>query len=430
MILGGKIRSGDTNLAFVYNLKNNTYSYSKEMLSERVLQKGFESKHNQTIYMLGGDSQHTSEKTQRKNDYLNWKWEKFNPNIAVKDQLKQFAHSQENVIIPSSNEIISYSESFLPLEILHVLFGNDCEPFIAIINATKRTINMKPVPNPIRLYGYQGTTLFSPGKYFICGGLFYSRKKISKDAFIYDVATHTAKKCRKMQGMRYTMNVVAKNDKVYVIGGRSYGNDNEGIVNTCEEYDILSDSWRSIAPLNRKRCTAMSFLIEDTIYIAGGYNGNAIRETSFESYNDTSNIWNFLAVELNEPLEGSRALSYQNKLLILGGRNKLGDSNSCLLYDFTFGIDTMHLENTFRMVKKKCLHKTIQLDGHILIFGGENFTLNKFIEYIYVGKEKNPTVVIIEPKNIPYSLIELSNKLTDSFKNILKDPKLQKYSFA
>lgn len=428
MILGGKIRSGDTNLVYIYNLQTENYSYAKEMLHERVLQKGFDDKKNNYIYILGGDTQHTCEKVRRDPDVLDWRWESINMNLSMKEQIKQCSYSQETVIIDYVYEgAINNNNIILPMERIHVLFGTDCEPFIAIFNIDKAKIFFKPVPNPLRLYGYQAVAQISPYKYFICGGLFYSRKKISKDAFIYDVLSHKVLKCQKMQAVRYTMNIVAKNNSIYVLGGRTYGGDQEGILDNCECFDLSINQWKNIASLNRKRCTAMSFVINDAIYIAGGYNGNIIREKSFETYNETNNIWLFLGVELSEPLEASRTLLYENKVVLLGGRNKQGDSNSCFVYDFSFGIDTMHLESTKRMVNKKCLHKTLQFERHIMIFGGENFNSSKFIEFI--GVETNAEL-IVEPKNVPHSLVDLAGIINESLKKRIKDSKMLKYSFV
>ena len=427
MVFGGKIRSGDSNMVYIYNLKSQTYSYGKEMLNERVLQKGFESQITNFIYMIGGDTQNSVEKVKRAQNNLGWEWLKVPSNSPLKEQIKQFAHSQYSVIVPSGPEISNFNENFSNEEKKNVLFGTDCEPFILIIDVNRSEMTFKPVPNPLRLYGYQGVTkLQKNGSYFICGGLFYSRKKISRDAYIFDAATHSVVKCQKMIGMRYTMNIIAKDDKVYVIGGRSYGGDNEGILNTCEYYDLNKNVWNVIAPLNKKRCTAMSFLINNVIYIAGGYNGNVLRETSFETYNESNDVWNFLGVELNEPLEASLVLNFENKILFLGGRNKSGDSQSCMVYDYSFGIDTMHLESTCKLTNKKCLHKSIGFEKHILLLGGEKFEQDKFVEF--VGITKNGAIII--GPFVPSNLKEFAGKVNERLGKTLKDPKMQKYGFA
>ena len=430
MIFGGKIRSGDTNLVYTYNMFNQTYSYTKEMLGERVLQKGFESQINKCIYMIGGDTQNTIEKVKRNANNTSWEWTKVPMNLPLKEQIKQFAHAQTSVIVPYSEKSPFYSEMFLPGDKKHFLFGTDCEPFIAVLDVNKNEIRFKPVPNPLRLYGYQGIVPLNQGKYFICGGLFYSRKKISRDAFIYNAFNHTVQKCQKMIGMRYTMNVISKDEKIFVIGGRSYGGDNEGILDTCECFEIAKNEWKVIAPLKKKRCTAMSFVIDNIIYIAGGYNGNVLRETSFESYNEIDNVWNYLGVELSEPLEASLVLSFENKILFLGGRNKIGDTNHCLLYDYTFGIDTMHLEASYQLMNKKCLHKRIMFEKHILLLGGEKFEQGKFSEFVSYENKKSTIEIMIDPKNVPQNLISFSGMVLEKLSKTLKDPKLQKYGFV
>lgn len=77
----------------------------------------------------------------------------------------------------------------------------------------------------------------------------------------------------KMLGVRYTMNIVYLKNYVYVLGGRSYGSDSEGILQSCERFNLELKSWDVIAPMNYSRCTAMSFVIDNRIYIAGGYKG-------------------------------------------------------------------------------------------------------------------------------------------------------------
>jgi len=431
MVFGGKIRSGDSSMVYSYNLKTETYSYGKEMLCDRVLQKGFESEINNFIYIVGGDAQNTIEKVKRGKDSLSWEWMKVPTNLTLKDQIKQFAHSQSSVIISTGVELVNYKENFGQGEKKSVLFGTDCEPFILILDAIRSELRFKPVPNPLRLYGYQGVTKLQNGSYFICGGLFYSRKKISRDAFIYDPANHSVIKCQKMIGMRYTMNIISKDQKVFVIGGRSYGGDNEGILNTCECFDINKNEWKVISPLNKKRCTAMSFLINNVIYIAGGYNGNVLRETSFESYNEIYDSWIFLGVELIEPLEASLVVGFENKILFLGGRNKAGDSQLCLVYDYTFGIDTMHLESTNKLVNKKCLHKSIIFDKYILLLGGEKFDFEKFVEFVgYNLASQSNLEIAMGQKNVPQHLKDFSAKICEKVGQSLKDSKMQKYGFA
>lgn len=74
--------------------------------------------------------------------------------------------------------------------------------------------------------------------------------------------------------------------------------------------------------------------------------GDMNRETSFEVYNEYENIWSFISVDLPEPMEAAIPLVMDDvkRIFFIGGRNKQGDTDSISIYDFTFGIDTLHLE--------------------------------------------------------------------------------------
>lgn len=76
-----------------------------------------------------------------------------------------------------------------------------------------------------------------------------------------------------------------------MIGGRRYGPDNLAVVANCERLDTRSLTWKNIAPLNEPRCTSMQFLVNDKIYVAGGYYVNGERLRSIEAYDEERNVW-------------------------------------------------------------------------------------------------------------------------------------------
>lgn len=66
-----------------------------------------------------------------------------------------------------------------------------------------------------------------------------------------------------MNQIRYTFPLVKKNNFVYAIGGRVYGDDNVSLLNKCERYDIETNKWNSIADMNVNRCTCTAFIFKD-----------------------------------------------------------------------------------------------------------------------------------------------------------------------
>lgn len=131
-------------------------------------------------------------------------------------------------------------------------------------------------------------------RYFLCGGLFFSRKKISKSAFIYDSRNNSAEKLKKMKSYRYTTNIILKNNYIFVLGGRAYGEDQSGILKTCEKFNLNTMKWESMADMNTPRCTGMVFLLEGLIYIAGGYRGSSFYFLTFILF-----YFNFIVLYLN-----------------------------------------------------------------------------------------------------------------------------------
>ena len=59
---------------------------------------------------------------------------------------------------------------------------------------------------------------------------------VSKNALIFDASKNTVKKIHKMNEERYTFPTFIKGNYVYVIGGRTYGEDNVAIKKQCERY--------------------------------------------------------------------------------------------------------------------------------------------------------------------------------------------------
>ena len=49
----------------------------------------------------------------------------------------------------------------------------------------------------------------------------------------------------------------------------------------------------------------MASIIENKVYIVGGYSGNDIRLSSFECYDEINNVWEIMGIYLEEPVEAS-----------------------------------------------------------------------------------------------------------------------------
>lgn len=67
------------------------------------------------------------------------------------------------------------------------------------------------------------------------------------------------------------MAVVAMPDGIYAIGGY----DGAKYLATIERYDLITETWSPVKPMNVARCTLSAVASSDYqyIYVLGGYNG-------------------------------------------------------------------------------------------------------------------------------------------------------------
>ncbi len=78
-------------------------------------------------------------------------------------------------------------------------------------------------------------------------------------------------------------------NKLYSLGGRTYGEDEQAILDYCECYDFDENYWEMIAPMQERRCSGFCFIYHNFIYVAGGYTGHLTRNPYFEKYDIENN---------------------------------------------------------------------------------------------------------------------------------------------
>jgi hypothetical protein len=86
--------------------------------------------------------------------------------------------------------------------------------------------------------------------------------------------------------------------------------------NGCEKYDPALNTWSSFPPFMTARFEFGAAVVLDKIYIAGGWDGTTPL-SSVEMFNVTA--WSFLSSSLAQPRRFCAAISFQNKLVVLGG---------------------------------------------------------------------------------------------------------------
>ena len=121
----------------------------------------------------------------------------------------------------------------------------------------------------------------------------------------------------------------AFNGKLYIFGGCLRAITGEGGTTNVWEFDPVADSYRALAPLPVKRCSAIAETVNGKIYVIGGLepleNGQGTRVTGRnEMYDPATNTWTE-----RSPMPTSRDHAFSgvvnNKIYVIGGRIGAGN---------------------------------------------------------------------------------------------------------
>jgi N-acetylneuraminic acid mutarotase len=181
-----------------------------------------------------------------------------------------------------------------------------------------------PFPHPEEeLYG----TVVN-GKWYVLGG-FGIGGNAPGLVFEYDPATDRWTQKKDMPVHVHHQAQTDYNGKLYVFGGCLKGISGEGGTQNAWEYDPVADSWRALAQMPVKRCSAIAEQVAGKIYVIGGLepmeNGQGTRVSGRnEMYDPASDTWTS-----RSPMPTTRNHAFSGavngKIYVIGGR--LGAGN-------------------------------------------------------------------------------------------------------
>ncbi|XP_054158233.1 kelch-like protein diablo [Oppia nitens] len=123
------------------------------------------------------------------------------------------------------------------------------------------------------------------------------------------------------------LSLISYDSKLYAIGGQ---NNIIGNLNTVETYDLQTNQWKTIAPMNIIRHYHDATIIQNTIYVCGGENGNYFK--SCEYYSPNTDKWHF-AKPMSQERCGLALVAYEGFIYAIGGQNGNDSYNSMERYN-------------------------------------------------------------------------------------------------
>ena len=369
LIFGGKLNYGNSRNVWLYNLEKQTVLNRKPLCNDNILSKHFVS--GNSLYLLGENPINNFFVENYKIDSM----ELSSHNLSLPphhslEKFKQYNFNPQQINLPylvENEEIIPSFKDY------NIIFGTDAEPFQLELNGRTGDIAVKAIPLSLKLRNFQACCRIDANRVLFAGGINISFQRISSKSYIYDLKQRTVTKLSDMRRMRYTFPLIYKDNYVYAIAGRDYGEDKNAIFSDCERYNLTMDTWERVPSLNIKRCTTNAFIYKERIYVAGGFLATGKRANSIEVLNEKKNRWELLGILLPLPLEAAVLIKSENEVIFLSGRGDKGDTNGKYVFRNEKGdLDEMCTLSD-KMVKEGCLNKLVHVRDKFIVFGGNDF---------------------------------------------------------
>ena len=119
-------------------------------------------------------------------------------------------------------------------------------------------------------------------------------------------------------------------NKVYVLGGNDSSGPMRNILKSVEVYDVVSDAWSSLAPMQEARERAAAVHVQSGLYVCGGASSDHMLTPSAEVYHTSG--WERIA-DLPTPRSGLGLVALGSKLFACGGESEWRTQDTVEIYD-------------------------------------------------------------------------------------------------
>ena len=155
------------------------------------------------------------------------------------------------------------------------------------------------------------------GKIYVAGGCGFGNP--CSNVTVYDIATNTWDNLPNLLLPNWSSTAQIVGDDFFVLGG----NPN---VNTCQKYNIPTNSWSFCEDLPTGREHSSSAVFDNKIYVINGRGGDIGDTTANEVYDPISDSWQILA-DKPTGMSGGWGGVFNNKIYVIGGGSPLTAAN-------------------------------------------------------------------------------------------------------
>ncbi len=223
--------------------------------------------------------------------------------------------------------------------------------------------------------GHPAIALANNGKIVVFGGSYFSTLYASVEAYDLTANSWTVKTSMS-EPRQYMGAATAPNGKIYVIGGEN----NSNVLNIVEEYDPETDTWATKASMPTARYSLGVVMASNgKIYAIGGC--NSINFSGFlatvEEYDPVTNIWKTKASMPSAICDIGIAATDDGKIYTFGGYN--GSFLKTVL-EYNTSTDTW-ITKANMPIDRHNLAVSVASNGKIYTFGGGDWEDSTVMEY-------------------------------------------------
>jgi N-acetylneuraminic acid mutarotase len=169
------------------------------------------------------------------------------------------------------------------------------------------------------------------GKLYILGGCLrqISGEGATTNAWEYDPVADSYKAIAPIPGKRCSAQAEEVGGKIYLIGGLEPLENGMGtrVSGRNQMYDPATNTWTERSPMPTSRNHAFSGVVGGKIYVIGGRIGAGnVPATSnidvVEEYNPATNLWGVVKQRMPTPRSGGGAATYNGKIYVSGGEQQ------------------------------------------------------------------------------------------------------------
>lgn len=178
-------------------------------------------------------------------------------------------------------------------------------------------------------------------KIYCIGGLIANRIPMRSSSVtgaieVYDPATDTWEVKKPMPTPRTQLEANVVNDRIYLIGGRTGGQNSTVISN--EVYDPVSESWTTKTALHYPVTHPASAVVGSKIYVMGGQDefNDPMNLDVNQIYDTVTDSWSFgarIPTDVEESAACATSYSLGSKIYLIGGQLKIDSTNIVQIYN-------------------------------------------------------------------------------------------------